>query len=239
MTEIRKRFHDELQGLESDLQRLAHLVDVMLEKAVELLTERPIEHTKAAVKEIVNADDEVDDLYLTIERRWHEVMAMQTPVAIDLRFMSAVTHINAHLERMGDVAVNIAKTARKTRKLPFTQTILDYLQEMGDATRHMIRTAMRSFAQRDHELALTLPTLDDEVDRLNRKMYREVGKSDSELIDWAIRMMIMSRYLERVGDHAVDIAEQVAFLVTGVFREFGEVEEQGDEAASPEEANAR
>lgn len=238
MTDMRKRFHDELAGLEADLQRQARLVDVMLGKAIDLLVERPIEHTKAAVVEIVRADDEVDQLYLSIERRWHEVMAMQTPVAVDLRLMSAVTHINAHLERMGDVAVNIAKTARKTRKLPYTQTILDYLQEMGDAVRLMIRAAMASFAARSHEMALRLPEMDDDVDRLNRMMYREVGKSEPDLLDWSIRMMVMSRYLERVGDHAVDIAEQVAFLVTGVFREFDEVEEQADETASPEEANA-
>ena len=87
-------------------------------------------------------------------------------------------------------------------------------------------------------MALRLPEMDDDVDRLNRKMYREVGKSEPDLLDWSIRMMVMSRYLERVGDHAVDIAEQVAFLVTGVFREFDEVEEQADETASPEEANA-
>lgn len=237
MTTIRKRFHDELNGLEADLQQLAGLVDVMLGKAIDVLVERPIEHTKAAVEDIVRSDDEVDQLYLSIERRWHEVMAMQTPVAVDLRLMSAITHINAHLERMGDVAVNIAKTARKTRKLPYTQTILDYLQEMGDAVRHMIRSAMVSFSKRSHEMALELPEMDDEVDGLNQKMYREVGKSDPDLLDWSIRMMVMSRYLERVGDHAVDIAEQVSFLVTGVFREFDEV--PTEETVSPEEANAR
>jgi len=232
MTEVRKKFHEELLELEEDLQRLAELVDALLGKAVDLLVERPLEHSKAAVTEIIDADDEVDELYLDIERRWHEVMAMQTPVAVDLRLMSAMTHINAHLERMGDVAVNIAKTARKTRKLPFTQTILDYLQEMGDAVRHMIRTAMEAFATRDHELALQLPDMDDEVDRLNRKMYREVSKCEAELLDWAVRMMVMSRYLERVGDHCVDIGEQVAFLVTGIFREFTKISAEQEQEAN-------
>jgi phosphate transport system protein len=88
----------------------------------------------------------------------------------------------------------------------------------------MVRNAMESFARRDLDLALSLPSMDEPVDRLNRGMYREVAAcaGDPQLLDWAVRMMVVSRQLERVGDQAVDIAEQVAFLLTGEFREFSD-----------------
>lgn len=218
MTEIRRRFHDELKSLELSLIDMAGHVDVMLRDAVGALVTR--DHS--GVREVIDHDDIVDDLYMSVESRWHEVMAMQTPVAIDLRLMSAMIHINAHLERMADVAVNIAKTARKTRKLPATDVILNHIGEMGDIARNMIRTAMEAFAARDFDRAMSVPDMDDDVDRLNSRMYREVVKchDDPELLEWAIRMMVTSRYLERVGDHAVHIAEHVAFLLTGEFREF-------------------
>jgi len=220
MTEIRRRFHDELKMLESSLVDMAGHVDEMLRDAVRALVTR--DHS--GVPGVVEHDDIVDDIYLTVERRWHEVMAMQTPVAVDLRLMSTILHISTHLERMADVAVNIAKTARKTRKLPATDLILMHIGEMGDIARNMIRTAMEAFAARDLDRALRVPEMDDDVDRLNSRMYREVVKchDDPELLEWAIRMMVTSRHLERVGDHAVHIAEHVAFLLTGEFREFDE-----------------
>lgn len=218
MTEIRRRFHDELKSLESSLVDMAGHVDEMLRDAVRALVTR--DHS--GVRGVVDHDDIVDEIYLTVERRWHEVMAMQTPVAVDLRLMSTILHISTHLERMADVAVNIAKTARKTRKLPATDLILSHIGEMGDIARNMIRTAMEAFAARDLDRALQVPEMDNDVDRLNSRMYREVVKchDDQELLEWAIRMMVTSRHLERVGDHAVHIAEHVAFLLTGEFREF-------------------
>jgi phosphate transport system protein len=145
-------------------------------------------------------------------------------VAGDLRLISSILHINLHLERVGDMAVNIAKLIVATKDLPTNKTIVSHLLEMGDVVRHMVRTAMESFARRDLDLALSLPSLDEPVDRLNRGMYREVAAcaGDPELLDWAVRMMVVSRQLERVGDQAVDIAEQVAFLLTGEFREFSD-----------------
>jgi phosphate transport system protein len=122
------------------------------------------------------------------------------------------------------MAVNIAKLITATRHLPTNKTIVSHLVEMGDVVRRMVRNAMESFARRDLDLALSLPSMDEPVDRLNRGMYREVAAcaGDPELLDWAVRMMVVSRQLERVGDQAVDIAEQVAFLLTGEFREFSD-----------------
>jgi phosphate transport system protein len=218
--QTRRHFHEELEGLELSLLGLGELTEQAVSRAVDLLETRDEEEAAA----LVAGDDAIDERYLDVENRWLELLALQTPVAGDLRLISAILHINLHLERIGDMAVNIAKLITATRHLPTNKTIVSHLLEMGDVVRRMVRTAMESFARRDLDLALSLPSMDEPVDRLNRGMYREVAAcaGDPELLDWAVRMMVVSRQLERVGDQAVDIAEQVAFLLTGQFREFSD-----------------
>jgi len=167
-------------------------------------------------------DDEVDRMYLDIERRILDAFALQAPVATDLRLLSAILHINLHLERIGDQAVNVSKMALAARNLPSNETILLHLSEMGDIVTAMLRTAMEGLSQRDLDLCLRLPAMDDPVDELNRGMYRHVVKlsSDEAALEWGIRMNVVARQLERVGDNAVDIGEQVSYLLTGDFREF-------------------
>ena len=122
------------------------------------------------------------------------------------------------------MAVNIAKMALVTMDLPTSETVLRHLQEMADVSASMLRTSIDAFARRDADLAYQLPEMDDPVDQLNRNMYREVAAlaSDPQMLEWGLRMNVVSRQLERVGDHAVDIGEQVAFLLTGEFREFSD-----------------
>lgn len=218
--QTRRHFHEELEALELSLLGLGELTEQAVSKAVDLLETRNPEQAAA----LIAGDDLIDERYVEVENRWLELLALQTPVAGDLRLISSILHINLHLERIGDMAVNIAKLIAATRKLPTNKTIVSHLLEMGDVVRRMVRTAMESFARRDLDLALSLPSLDEPVDRLNRGMYREVAAcaGDPELLDWAVRMMVVSRQLERVGDQAVDIAEQVAFLLTGEFREFSD-----------------
>lgn len=219
----RDHFHADLEKLEFSILEMGELAERALATAVEALVAQDDE----LADKVIAGDDALDDTYLDVEHRWLELLALQTPVASDLRLLTAMLHMNLHLERIGDMAVNIAKIAKITRNLPVNQTILVHLREMGDVVRPMIRTAMESFAKRDLTLATRLPELDEPVDRLNRGMYREVAAcaGDPELLEWAVRMMVVSRQLERVGDHAVDIAEQVAFLLTGEFREFTDASE--------------
>ena len=219
----RRHFHEELESLELDVLGIGELAEQALGRAIDALESRD----RAATDAVVAGDDEIDKRYLDVERRWLELLALQTPVASDLRLLSALIHINLHLERIGDMAVNIAKIAAITRELPGNQTILTHLREMADVVRPMIRTSLEAFARRDLALAQALPAMDDPVDRLNRNMYREVAgcAGEPEMLEWAIRMMVVSRQLERVGDHAVDIAEQVAFLLTGEFQEFSDASE--------------
>jgi phosphate transport system protein len=214
----RTRFHEELELLELDVLGMGELSERAVGNAVGAL----IDHEDTQAHAVVAADDEIDEKYISIETRILQVMALQTPVAGDLRLISAILHSNLHLERIGDMAVNIAKMYLSVRDLPTSQSIQAHIREMDDVVRPMIRTAMEAFRRRDLELCLRLPEMDDPVDRLNLGMYKEVAAlaGDPELLNWGLRMILVARQLERVGDHSVDIAEQVGFLITGEFREF-------------------
>jgi phosphate transport system protein len=218
MPETRHRFHDELAALESEILGLGDRCAIAVANAVQSLAHKD----EALAKEVIENDDAIDATYIDIEQRILALLATQTPVASDLRLVSAILHMNLHLERVGDQAVNIAKLARVTMDLPSNDTIITHLEEMGDVACTMLGTAMEAFARRDADLAARLPEMDEPVDRLNRNMYREVIglKDDPQKLEWGIRMNIVARQLERVGDNAVDIGEQVAFLLTGQFREF-------------------
>lgn len=218
MQASRRKFHGELDALESEIVTEADLAEGALTRACAALAHRD----DRLAGEVIAGDDLIDDRYMDVERRVLDLLATQTPVASDLRLVSAILHINLHLERIGDMAVNIAKMAIATRTLPTNETVLGQLQEMAEVAGSMLRTALAAFVRRDLALATALPEMDDPVDRLNRGMYREVVAlaGDPKMLEWGIHMNIVSRQLERVADHAVDIGEQVAFLLTGEFKEF-------------------
>jgi phosphate transport system protein len=214
----REHFHEALEGLELDLLEMGELAVRSIGLAMEAL----VHHDEAKAIEVIADDDGIDAKYLEIDQGIFEILALQTPVAGDLRLLSTILHINPHLERIGDHAVNFAKILRLTKTLPTEQTILIQIEEMGHLAQQIVRTAMEAFARRDLELCLKLPKMDDPLDRLNRGMYREVARlaDDPASLDWGMHMNIVARGLERVGDNAVDIGEQVGFLLTGEFREF-------------------
>jgi phosphate transport system protein len=218
MPEIRQRFHEELRALEGDVQRTGTQAQLLLEKALQALVEGDL----GLCEEVIRGDDEVDALYLEVERRILHLFALQTPVASDLRLLTALLHINLHLERVGDQAVNLAKITMAADGLPQNPTVLHDLEEMGAVALGMVGAAMEALAGRDLALARRLPELDDPIDALNRGMLAKVlaVSDDRGMLEWGVRMYVVSRQLERIGDNAVDIAEQVAFLVTGEFREF-------------------
>ncbi len=220
MTEYRSRFHAELNRLEVLLLDMAEIAEQQIVKAVDALLTGDSE----LAHEVVVEDKRIDRLYFDVERRWHEVMARQTPVASDLRLMSLVLQTGHSLERMGDQAANIARIVEITAGLPRNETILLHIREMRSIVVPMLQTAMEALIKRDLNLALRLPEMDDPADWLNRNMWKEVAACgpNPDLLEWAVRMMLVSRALERVGDRAVDIGEQVAFLLTGEFREFPE-----------------
>ncbi len=218
MTAPRRHFHVELASIEHELVLMAGLAEQAVGRAVSAL----VRNDGSLAGDVVARDADIDEKYLLIHQKWLETMALQTPVAGDLRLMSAVLHLLVTLERMGDQAANIAKIVSAIDGHAREPSILEQLQEMGDLVQPMVRTAMEAFVQRDLSLALQVPEMDEPVNRLNRSMAQEVARCapDQDVLEWAVPMLMVSRALERVGDQAVDIAEQVAFLLTGEFQEF-------------------
>jgi phosphate transport system protein len=215
---MRMSFQEELDRLEANLQEESELVLRSLRGALNALQEQDAE----LADEVIAFDDEVDARYLEVSQGVEQLLARQTPVAVDLRLVLAVLHINLSLERMADLCVTIAKLTKLSAELKHDETMVGAFEEMGARAEEMIRVAMRSFADRDVAGAESLVELDELIDRANRRVVSHVLDlgNDPALREWGLRMIIVSRCLERVGDQAVDIGEQTAYLVTGEFREF-------------------
>ena len=224
---MRLSFQEELDRLQANLHEEADLVLRSLRGALNALQQRDVE----LEDEVIAFDDEVDDRYLAIGQGIEQLLARQTPVAVDLRLVLAVLHINLGLERMADLCVTISKLTKLTAGLEHDTTLVEAFEEMGSRAEEMIKVAMTSFAHRDLAGAESLVDLDELIDRANRRVVSHVLElgTDPEIREWGLRMIIVSRCLERVGDHAVDIGEQTAYLVTGEFREF-------TDASHPEDA---
>ncbi len=215
---MRTEFKNRLDSLESGLQEQGAVCLRALRGAVDALTTQDVE----LCDEVVAFDDEIDSRYHRIEKLVEETLALETPVASDLRLVLAILHNSIHLERIGDQSVTIAKLTKLSAKHEPHHELVEGLREMGERCEEMVRTALDSFADRDLARATALVDLDDLVDNTNRRVVDkvlEMAASPGQQ-EWGMRMIIVSRCLERVGDNAVDIGEQTAFLVTGEFREF-------------------
>jgi len=226
----RSGFHEELEKMELELLTLGELAGNAVRRSVDAV----MQHDEALALDVIRADDEIDQLYLQLDQGMISLLALQAPVAADLRLVSVIMHSSLHLERVGDQAVNVAKIFEVTKGLPGNATIVQHIGEMGDIVVEMIRTAMDALRRRDLELCVKLPKMDDPVDRLNRNMHFEVAKlaDDARALDWGMHMNLAARALERVGDNAVDIGEQVSFLLTGEFREFTDASHPGGVVAN-------
>ena len=215
---VRVSFHDELEAAESRLLAQGRLVREQLERVTAALVARDVD----AAERVIAGDDGVDELYVETGDRVLSLLALQAPVAGDLRLVSAILHSNMHVERMGDLCVNVAKFVRNQHPYPPGSPMVARLEEMSGRAAEMLDTAMAAFATRSLALAEDLTVKDDAVDRLNRGMLDDLLQysGDAQSFEWATNLVLVARYLERFGDHCVDVGEQIAFLVTGVFREF-------------------
>ena len=215
---MRQSFQDELSQLEAAVQEEGSLVLRALRSALNALARADDE----LADEVIGFDDEVDRCYLAIEEGVQSLLARQTPVASDLRLVLAILRVNLHLERMADYAVTVAKLTKLMGDLDVTDdAILASVEDMGQRAEQMIRVALDAFSERDVEKARSLNELDELIDRANRRAVDDVlslGDSMEER-EYGLRMMVISRCVERIGDHAVDIGEQVVYLVTGELRE--------------------
>ena len=215
---MRTTFHDELERLEAAIQAEGELVLRSLRACVGALEAQDVE----LADEVIAFDDEIDRSYTALQEGVHAILARQTPVAGDLRLVLAMLHDNLHLERMGDYCVTIAKLTKLAHGLASDRALVEGADEMGSRAEEMIRVALDSFAERDLAGAERLVELDELIDRANRRVVDRLLRlgGDESALEWGLRILLVSRCLERIGDHAVDIGEQTAYLVTGEFREF-------------------
>jgi len=217
----RIHFQEALAGLEVQALGGLDMVSTTLERAVEAL-----EHHDVELASLVIADDDrIDGRYLEVHQGILSLLALQAPVAGDLRLVAALLHVIKHIERMGDQCVNIAKLIPLAgHEPPVHEELLAKVEDMGRLAQSEVRQAKQCFEMRDVALAEDLVRQDQEINRLNREVFRfalEVG-DDADVREWAMHMILVARALERIGDNAVDIGEQTAFVVTGLFREFSD-----------------
>ena len=215
----RAEYLEELANLEASALGGLDLVNSALGRTLEA-----VEHQDVELAQIVVADDDrIDGRYLEVHQALITLLATQSPVATDLRLISSLLHVLKNIERMGDQCVNICKVIPISgNEPPADQEMVRLILTMGRQTKTLILQAKRAFEQRDVEMAQDLVRQDDVVDDLNRDCFRlalEIG-DDIDKREWAMTMLLAARALERTADNAVDIGEQVAFVVTGLFREF-------------------
>jgi phosphate transport system protein len=215
----RAEYLEELANLEASALGGLDLVNIALGRTLEA-----VEHQDVELAQIVVADDDrIDGRYLEVHQALITLLATQSPVATDLRLISSLLHVLKNIERMGDQCVNVCKVIPISgNEPPADGEMVELILKMGRHTKTLIMQAKRAFEERDVEMAQDLVRLDDVVDDLNRDCFRlalEIG-DDVDKREWAMTMLLAARALERTADNAVDIGEQVAFVVTGLFREF-------------------
>ena len=215
----RAEYQEELANLEASALGGLDLVSAALGRTLEA-----VEHQDVELAQLVVADDDrIDGRYLEVHQALITLLATQSPVATDLRLISSLLHVLKNIERMGDQCVNVCKVIPISgNEPPADEEMVRLILAMGRRRETLIVQAKRAFAERDVEMARDLVRQDDVVDDLNRDCFRlalEIG-DDVDRREWAMTMLLAARAIERIGDNAVDIGEQVAFVVTGLFREF-------------------
>jgi len=204
-----------LDNLKSEFLRMGGTVEDSIAQAVRSMVERD----NALSQDVIAGGDEVDDWEVRIEEECLRLLAMQQPVAGDLRLIATTMKINYDLERINDQAVNIAQRALVLNELPMLKPLID-IPRMAELTRSMVNDALDAFVNRDIDLANKVRKTDDLVDGLRDQVFRELltylhGQTDTTMIDRAIHLILVSRHLERIGDHASNIAENAVYLVQG------------------------
>ena len=224
--EHRRHFQQQLAELEASALGGLDLVCGQLDRVLEAL-----EHQDVELAQFVIADDDrLDGRYLEVHQGILSLLALQAPVAGDLRLVAALLHLIKHVERMGDQCVNVAKLIPLSgHEPPVRAEILTRVVQMGRAARAEVLQCKRAFAERNVAMAEDLVERDSDVNRLNREVFRlavDAG-DDADTREWAMTMILAARAFERVGDNAVDIGEQTAFVVSGLFREFTSASQVG------------
>ncbi len=210
---IRKQFTKELENVKKRILALGAMVEERVQMAVKAIDTNDSD----LAERIIKSDYEIDEMEVEIEEECLKVLALHQPVAIDLRFIVAVIKINAELERIGDQAVNIAERVGVTAKREQLDFYFDYAA-MGEKAQAMLKMSLDALIHLDYDVAFKVVLLDDEVDKIKEEAYDQIKKAISEnpdKIGYLINLFLISRHLERLADHATNIAEQVVYLVEG------------------------
>lgn len=212
MERVVRHFQEELGALQERLLAMGGFAEERVREAVQALSQRDA----ALVDRVLAGDEPINDLHIEVDDRCFKLLALHQPMAADLRAIVAAVKINTDLERVGDLAVNIAEAAKRYLQHPPVKPLLD-IPRMGDIAQRMLRDALDAFVKRDTALAEAVLAADDELDALKSQIFRELLTfmlQDPSTIEPALDLILVSRHLERIGDHATNVAEDVIFLVS-------------------------
>lgn len=216
----RKTFHEELDQIRDDIVRLAAMVGELIPRGAEVLLGLDLQ----GAQELIEHDDELDALTLVIEDHCYHVLALQQPVAIDLRALLTAIRLTGEIERSGDLVVNIAKGARRIYGCEFDPTLRGLIERMSDEAARLFKLAIDAYVERNEGLAAALDDMDDALDQLHRDYIEaifEAHHAGSMNLEAAVQLALIGRYFERIGDHAVNIGTRVEYMVTGWLPEHG------------------
>ena len=221
-------FHKELEELKENLLRMASLVEEAIRDAVQSLVKRDSE----LAQKTFEFEDRINKMEITIDDMCLKLLALRQPMAGDLRFITSAMKIGTDLERMGDLAVNIAERAISLNQEPQLKPYID-IPKMAEITQSMVKDVLDAFVTRDSKLARSVCERDDLVYGLNDQVFRELltyMMSDPKTVARAVHLMIVARCLERIADHATNIAEDVIFMVDGlVIKHYADLKKEGKE----------
>jgi phosphate transport system protein len=209
---VTRHFQEELESLQERLLAMGGLAEERVREAVQILSARD----STMVDRVIIGDEPINDLHIEIDARCFKLLALHQPMAADLRAIVAAVKINTDLERVGDLAVNIAEAAKRYLQHPPVKPLID-IPRMGDIAQGMLRDALDAFVRRDVPLAEAVLADDDQLDGLKTQIFRELLTfmlSDPTTIEPALDLILISRHLERIGDHATNVAEDVIFMVS-------------------------
>jgi phosphate transport system protein len=207
-----RHFQDELDHVKARLLEMGGLAEERVRLAVRSLVDRD----RALVERVLGGDAAINQLHIEIDDRCFKLLALHQPMAVDLRAIVSATKINSDLERVGDLAVNIAEAVRRYLQHPPVKELID-IPRMAEISQAMLRDSLDSYVRRDTTLAQTVLDRDDELDALKTTVFRDLLDHmlvDAATIEPALDLILISRHLERIGDHATNVAEDVIFMVS-------------------------
>lgn len=214
MTETRRSFHDELDRIARDVVRLGSMTAETIPRGTEVLLKGDL----VLAQELIDEDDEIDSLAVEIEDHCYHVLALQQPMAGDMRAVVTAIRLSSEFERDADLMVNVCKAARRLYGVELPPPVRRYIEEMAEEALRLTRLAVDSYANRDESMAAALDDIDDRLDELHADYIQAVFEAHqrSEIdLPSAVQLALVGRYYERIGDHAVNIGERVRYMVSG------------------------